>query len=193
MWSGGSALPWGPNLPRLQLEARERAREQNRKELVQVLEDSPNVTVPGTHEASSGAGLTTARSPSNVPGSILSNKTSGILASSGGRATSSNVARVTFGDPTSTVGYVTSSTNASEGSTGGHETSRPVSSSSYLGSTGYLESSRGHESLAGAQSRGTESESSGGPASSRGHVSSNGPASSTGPGSTTSKDSQGFD
>nr|KAF6409242.1 coiled-coil domain containing 114 [Rousettus aegyptiacus] len=175
------------------LEARERAREQNRKELVQVLEDSPNVTVPGTHEASSGAGLTTARSPSNVPGSILSNKTSGILASSGGRATSSNVARVTFGDPTSTVGYVTSSTNASEGSTGGHETSRPVSSSSYLGSTGYLESSRGHESLAGAQSRGTESESSGGPASSRGHISSNGPASSTGPGSTTSKDSQGFD
>ncbi|XP_039724531.1 outer dynein arm-docking complex subunit 1 isoform X3 [Pteropus medius] len=170
------------------LEARERAREQNRKELVQVLEDSsiPNITLPGTREASSGAALMTAKSPTNVPGSILSNKTSGILASSGGRATSSNVARVTFGDPTSTAGYRTSSTNASEGS-------RPLSSSSYLGSTGYLESSRGRESLGGAQSRGTESESSGGPASSRGHVSSTGPASSTGPGSTTSKDSQGFD
>ena len=178
----GLQTPLGPNwLPR-QLEARQlEAREQHLKELgeaVKKVDSSQGVALSGTQKASSGTLLVTSKGPT-IPGSAFSNRTSGILASSGGRATSSNVGHVTFGDPSSSAGQETvpDSTSASPVSTGGRVTFRPLSPSSYLGSTGYLESSRGPESFGGAQSRGATSESS------------TGPTSSTDPGSTSSKDS----
>ncbi|XP_019608204.2 outer dynein arm-docking complex subunit 1 isoform X2 [Rhinolophus sinicus] len=178
------------------LEAREQNREQHLKELVEVVrkvDSSSNINISGTQKTSSGTPLAVARSPTNVPGSILSNRTSGILMSGGGHATSSSVGHITFGDPTSSAGHRTqSSVSASQGSAGGRVTFRSLSSSSYLGSTGYLGSSGGLGSLGGLHSRGTESESSRGLWSSRGQASSAGPASSTAPGSTTSKDSQNF-
>uniref|UniRef100_A0A8C0LRM4 Outer dynein arm docking complex subunit 1 n=1 Tax=Canis lupus dingo TaxID=286419 RepID=A0A8C0LRM4_CANLU len=144
-------------------------------------------SISGTQRVTSGTPTVIVRSPSAIPGSIL--------ASSGGRATSSNVGRVTFGEPSSSTGHVTFGSTSAKGaplssraSTGGRVTFRTPSSTSYLGSTGYLRSSRGHESHSGAESRGTGSESSGGLGSSRGQVSSPGPTSSTDPGSTTSKD-----
>ncbi|KAF5918521.1 hypothetical protein HPG69_018305 [Diceros bicornis minor] len=174
--------PLGPNPPPPQLEVREQAREQHLKELAEAArkaERVPSISLPSPQKASLGT------PHSNVPGSILSHRTSGILVSSGGRATSSNVGHVTFGS-TSANGAPTSS----RGSTPGRVTFRPLSSSGYLGSTGYLGSSRGHESFGGVESRVPGSESSGGLESSRGQVSSTGPASSTGPDSTASKDSR---
>uniref|UniRef100_A0A8C3YKU1 ODAD1 central coiled coil region domain-containing protein n=1 Tax=Catagonus wagneri TaxID=51154 RepID=A0A8C3YKU1_9CETA len=171
--------------------------EQHLKELgeaVKKVDSSPSVTF--SQKASSNTHLLP-RSPSIIPGSIMSHRTSGILVSSGGRATSSNIGHVTFGEPRSSAGHVTHGSTSTAGplassrsSTGGRVTFRSPSSSGYLGSTGYLESSRGHESFGGLESRGPGSESSGGLGSSRGQVSSPGPASSTGQGSTTSKDSQ---
>lgn len=180
---GTSSLPcsWGLNPPPLQLEAREQA--PSLKELVEVgrkVDSSLTITLSNTQKV-------TVKNPSNVPASILSLRSNGILMSSGGRATSSNIGHVTFGDPSSSEGQVTfGSTSASQGTAGGQVTFRPLSSSSNLGSTGYLESSRGHGSLGGGQSRGTESESSRGLGSSKGQTSSAGPVSST------SKDSQNF-
>nr|XP_025869785.1 coiled-coil domain-containing protein 114 [Vulpes vulpes] len=173
------------------LEVRELAREQQLKELAEAVRKADSsLSVPsisGTQRVTSGTPTVIARSPSAIPGSIL--------ASSGGRATSSNVGRVTFGEPSSSTGHVTFGSTSAKGaplssraSTGGRVTFRTPSSTSYLGSTGYLRSSRGHESHSGAESRGTGSESSGGLGSSRGQVSSPGPTSSTDPGSTTSKD-----
>ncbi|XP_032695131.1 coiled-coil domain-containing protein 114 isoform X2 [Lontra canadensis] len=181
------------------LEARELAREQQLKELadaVRKVESAPSVpSLSGTQRVSSGSPVGIAKSSSIMPGSILSQRTSGILASSGGRATGSNVGRVTFGDPSSSVGHVTfGSTSAmgvplsSRGSAGGHVTFRTSSSSNYLGSTGYGVSSGVHESHAGAESRSMGSELSGGLGSSRGQVSSPRHTSSTRWGSTTSKD-----
>ena len=140
-----------------------------------------------TPKISSSSRLVTQR-PTQAPGSIMSHKTSGILVSSGGRATSSNVGHVTFGE--SSAGHLTfGSTSAttgelmsSRGSTPGRVTFRSPNSSSYLGSTGYVGSSRDHESF--EASKGPGSESSGGLGSSPG------PASSTGQASTTSKDSR---
>uniref|UniRef100_A0A8C0R8F9 Outer dynein arm docking complex subunit 1 n=1 Tax=Canis lupus dingo TaxID=286419 RepID=A0A8C0R8F9_CANLU len=173
------------------LEVRELAREQQLKELAEAVRKADSsLSVPsisGTQRVTSGTPTVIVRSPSAIPGSIL--------ASSGGRATSSNVGRVTFGEPSSSTGHVTFGSTSAKGaplssraSTGGRVTFRTPSSTSYLGSTGYLRSSRGHESHSGAESRGTGSESSGGLGSSRGQVSSPGPTSSTDPGSTTSKD-----
>ncbi|XP_047646519.1 outer dynein arm-docking complex subunit 1 isoform X3 [Phacochoerus africanus] len=179
------------------LKVQEQAQEQHLKELaeaVKKVDSTPSVTF--SQKASSSTRLLP-KSPSAIPGSIMSHRTSGILVASGGRAPSSNVGHVTFGEPSSSAGRMTygstSATGAlasSRSSTGGRVTFRPPSSSSYLGSTGYLESSRGHESFGGLESRGPGSESSGGLGSSRGQVSSTGPASSTGQGSTTSKDSR---
>ncbi|CAI9161351.1 unnamed protein product [Rangifer tarandus platyrhynchus] len=169
------------------LEAREQSKEQHLKELVEGIkvESTPSMT-SSTPKVSSSSRLVTQR-PTQAPGSIMSHKTSGILVSSGGRATSSNVGHVTFGE--SSAGHVTfGSTSAttgglmsSRGSTPGRVTFRSPNSSSYLGSTGYVGSSRDHESF--EASKGPGSESSGGPGSSPG------PASSTGQASTTSKDS----
>ncbi|KAK1329996.1 hypothetical protein QTO34_010180 [Cnephaeus nilssonii] len=153
------------------MEAREQAREQHLKELMEMakkMDSSPPLTLTATQRASSGTPL--AMSPSLGPGSVLSHRTNGILVSS--RPTSSNVGHVTFGDP-SAIG----SASVSQVSTGGRVAFRPVSSSSYLGSTGYLESSGGPESAGGLPSKGTGSESS------------PGPASSAGPGSMASKES----
>ncbi|XP_076987400.1 outer dynein arm-docking complex subunit 1 [Tamandua tetradactyla] len=191
------------------LEAREQAREQHQKDLNEMRKAE---SAPSMGFSSSGTPVAATRSPSINPGSTLSQRT-GILASSGGRATSSNTGRVTFGVPSSSVGQASARTtfgdpSSSEGhttfqsssvsgepvssrstpkalsSSGGRVTFRPVSSGSYPDSTGYMASSRGQESFRDAESRGAGSESSGGP------VSSTGPASSTGPGSTTSKDSR---
>uniref|UniRef100_G1M957 Outer dynein arm docking complex subunit 1 n=1 Tax=Ailuropoda melanoleuca TaxID=9646 RepID=G1M957_AILME len=181
------------------LEAREQAREQQVRELaeaVRKVDSTPSIpSLSSTQRAASGSPAVVAKSPSIIPGSILSQRTSGILTSSAGRATGSNVGRVTFGDPSSSAGHVTfGSTSAmgaplsSRGSTGGRVTFRTPSSSSYLGSTRYVGSSGAQESRTGAESRGTGSESSGGLGSSRGQVSSPGPTSSTDPGSITSKD-----
>ncbi|XP_059008591.1 outer dynein arm-docking complex subunit 1 isoform X1 [Mustela lutreola] len=181
------------------LEARELAREQQLKELadtVRKVESAPSVpSLSGTQRVSSGSPVGIAKSPSIMPSSILSQRTSGVLASSGGRATGSNVGRVTFGEPSSSVGHVTfGSTSAmgvplsSRASTGGHVTFRTSSSSNYLGSTGYGVSSGVHESHAGVESRSMGSELSGGLGSSRGQVSSPRHTSSTHRGSTTSKD-----
>ncbi|XP_020743942.1 outer dynein arm-docking complex subunit 1 isoform X1 [Odocoileus virginianus] len=170
------------------LEAREQSKEQHLKELVEGIkvESTPSMT-SSTPKVSSSSRLVTQR-PTQAPGSIMSHQTSGILVSSGGRATSSNVGHVTFGE--SSAGHVTfGSTSAttgglmsSRGSTPGRVTFRSPNSSSYLGSTGYVGSSRDHESF--EASKGPGSESSGGPGSSPG------PASSTGQASTTSKDSR---
>ncbi|XP_040109763.1 outer dynein arm-docking complex subunit 1 [Oryx dammah] len=83
------------------LEAREQPKEQHLKELVEGIkvESTPSMT-SSAQKVSSSSRLVTQR-PSQVPGSIMSHKTSGILMSSGGRATSSNVGHVTFGDSTS--------------------------------------------------------------------------------------------
>lgn len=181
------------------LEARELAREQQLKELadtVRKVESAPSVpSLSGTQRVSSGSPVGIAKSPSIMPSSILSQRTSGVLASSGGRATGSNVGRVTFGEPSSSVGHVTfGSTSAmgvplsSRASTGGHVTFRTSSSSNYLGSTGYGVSSGVHESHVGVESRSMGSELSGGLGSSRGQVSSPRHTSSTHRGSTTSKD-----
>nr|XP_045746403.1 outer dynein arm-docking complex subunit 1 [Mirounga angustirostris] len=172
------------------LEARELA------EAMKKVDSTPSVpSLSSTQRVNSGSPSVIAKNPSIIPASILSQRTSGILVSSGGHATGSNVGRVTFGDPGSSTGHVTfGSVSAmgaplsSRGSTGGRVTFRTPSSSSYLGSTGYVGSSGVHESHAGAESRGMESESSGGLGSSRGQVSSPGPTSSTNRGSTTSKD-----
>ena len=161
---------FAPSPPPPQLEAQE----QQEKELAEALRKvNSNLSVsslPSIQRVSSGSPLTTAKSPSGVPGSILSQRTSGVLASSGDRATSTNVGRVALGEPGSSTGRVTfgsaSAVGApvsSRGSTGGRVTFRPPSSSSYLGSTGYLRSSGGQDSPAGAESRGTGSESSAGP------------------------------
>ncbi|XP_053065913.1 outer dynein arm-docking complex subunit 1 isoform X2 [Acinonyx jubatus] len=150
------------------------AQEQQEKELAEALRKvNSNLSVsslPSIQRVSSGSPLTTAKSPSGVPGSILSQRTSGVLASSGDRTTSTNVGRVALGEPGSSTGRVTfgsaSAVGApvsSRGSTGGRVTFRTPSSSSYLGSTGYLRSSGGQDSPAGAESRGTGSESSAGP------------------------------
>ncbi|XP_037675290.1 coiled-coil domain-containing protein 114 isoform X2 [Choloepus didactylus] len=183
------------------LEAREQAREQHQKDPAETMRKTEGN--PSMGFSSSGTALATTRSPSVVPGSILSQRTS-ILASSGGRATSSNIGHVTFGVPSASMGQASSRTFGDPsssisgepvssrgtpkalGSSGGHVTFRPISSGSYLDSTGYVVSSRGQESLRDAESRGAGSESSGGP------ISSTGPASSTGPGSTTSKDSRSY-
>ncbi|XP_030897218.1 coiled-coil domain-containing protein 114 isoform X2 [Leptonychotes weddellii] len=172
------------------LEARELA------EAMKKVDSTPSVpSLSGTQRVTSGSPSVIAKNPSIIPGSILSQRTSGILVSSGGHAAGSNVGRVTFGDPGSSTGHVTfgsvSAVGAplsSRGSTGGRVTFRTPSSTSYLGSTGYMGSSGVHESHAGAESRGMGSESSGGLGSSRGQVSSPGPTSSTNRGSTTSKD-----
>ncbi|XP_039101185.1 coiled-coil domain-containing protein 114 isoform X2 [Hyaena hyaena] len=175
------------------------AREQQAKELAEGMrkvDSDPSVpSLSMTQRVSSGSPMMAARSPSGVPGSILSQRTSGILASSGGRAAASSMGRVTFDEPGSSTGHVTyGSASAvgvpasSRGSTGGRVTFRTPSSSSYLGSTGYVRSSGGHDSPLGAESRGTGSESSGGLGSSRGQGSSPVPTSSTGPGSSTSKE-----
>ncbi|XP_043755607.1 outer dynein arm-docking complex subunit 1 isoform X4 [Cervus elaphus] len=170
------------------LEAREQSKEQHLKELVEGIkvESTPSMN-SSTPKVSSSSCLVTQR-PTQAPGSIMSHKTSGILVSSGGRATSSNVGHVTFGE--SSAGHVTfGSTSAttgglmsSRGSTPGRVTFQSPNSSSYLGSTGYVGSSRDHESF--EASKGPGSESSGGLGSSPG------PASSTGQASTTSKDSR---
>ncbi|XP_024624221.1 coiled-coil domain-containing protein 114 isoform X3 [Neophocaena asiaeorientalis asiaeorientalis] len=181
------------------LEAREQAKGQYLKQLAEAVtkvDSAQSVTLSST-QASSGLPLLP-KSPSAVPGSLTSHRASGILASSGGRATSSNVGRVTFRDPSSSAGHATvGSTTAVKGglmssrdSTEGRAIFISPNSSSYLGPTGYLGSSRGHESFGGPESKGPESESSRGLESSRGQVSSTGPASSTGRVSTTSKDSQ---
>lgn len=155
------------------MEARELAREQHLKELMEMakkMDSGQPLNLAGSQRPSSGTPLAMSRSPSVGPGSVLSHRTNGILVS--GRATSANVGHVTFGDP-STMG----SAGGSQFSTGSRVAFRPVSSSSYLGSTGYLESSGGSESFGGLPGKGTESESS------------PGPASSTGPGSMESKES----
>ncbi|XP_065754348.1 outer dynein arm-docking complex subunit 1 [Phocoena phocoena] len=181
------------------LEAREQAKGQYLKQLAEAVtkvDSAQSVTLSST-QASSGLPLLP-KSPSAVPGSLTSHRASSILASSGGHATSSNVGRVTFRDPSSSAGHATvDSTTAvkgglmsSQGSTEGRAIFTSPNSSSYLGPTGYLGSSRGHESFGGPESKGPESESSRGLESSRGQVSSTGPASSTGRVSTTSKDSQ---
>ncbi|XP_045842848.1 outer dynein arm-docking complex subunit 1 isoform X4 [Meles meles] len=181
------------------LETRELAREQQLKELadaVRKVESAPSIaSLSDTQQVSSGSPVGIAKSPSIMPSSILSQRTSGVLVSSGGRATGSNVGRVTFGDPSSSVGHVTfGSTSAmgvplsSRGSTGGHVTFRTSSSSNYLGSTGYGASSGVHETHVGAESRSMGSELSGGLGSSRGQVSSPRHTSSSRRGSTTSKD-----
>ncbi|XP_021536894.2 outer dynein arm-docking complex subunit 1 [Neomonachus schauinslandi] len=172
------------------LEARELA------EAMKKVDSTPSVPgLSSTQRVTSGSPSVIAKNPSIIPGSILSQRTSGILVSSGGHATGSNVGRVTFGDPGSSTGHVTfgsisamGAPLSSWGSTGGRVTFRTPSSSSYLGSTGYVGSSGVHESHAGAESRGMGSESSGGLGSSRGQVSSPDPTSSTNRGSTTSKD-----
>jgi len=172
------------------LEARELA------EAMKKVDSTPSVpSFSSTQRVTSGSPSVIAKNPSIIPASILSQRTSGILVSSGGHATGSNVGRVTFGDPGSSTGHVTfGSASAmgaplsSRGSTGGRVTFRTPSSSSYLGSTGYVGSSGVHESHAGAESRGMGSESSGGLGSSRGQVSSPGPPSSTDRASPTSKD-----
>lgn len=162
---------------RRQVEKALEAREQQKEmlESLKKLESVPSLS--GGQLASPGTPLMGTRSPSNIPGSILSHKTSIMPASSGGRATGSNVGHVTFGDHSDVP--VSSRT-----STGGRVTFRAPNSSSNLGSTGYLESSRGQESLGVPESRGGGSEWSGDQESSRDQVSSTGPA------STTSKDSQ---
>ncbi|XP_059521940.1 outer dynein arm-docking complex subunit 1 [Myotis daubentonii] len=155
------------------MEARELAREQHMKELMEMakkMDSGQPLNLSPSQRPSSGTPLAISRSPSVGPGSVLSHRTNGILVSS--RATSANVGHVTFGDP-SAMG----SASGSQFSTGGRVAFKPVSSSSYLGSTGYLESSGGSESFGGLPSKGTESESS------------PGPASSTGPGSMESKES----
>lgn len=160
------------------------------------MDSDPSVpSLSMTQRVSSGSPMMAARSPSGVPGSILSQRTSGILASSGGRAAASSTGHVTFDEPASSTGHVTygsagavGAPASSRGSTGGRVTFRTPSSSSYLGSTGYVRSSGGHDSPLGAESRGTGSESSGGLGSSRGQGSSPVPTSSTGPGSGTSKE-----
>ncbi|KAB0381524.1 hypothetical protein FD755_003441 [Muntiacus reevesi] len=166
------------------LEAREQSKEQHLKELVEGIkvESTPSMT-SSTPKVSSSSRLVTQR-PTQAPGSIMSHKTSGILVSSGGRATSSNVGHVTFGESSATTGVLMSS----RGSTPGRVTFRSPNSSSYLGSTGYVGSSRDHESF--EASKGPGSESSGGLGSSPGPAPSPGPASSTGQTSTTSKDSR---
>ncbi|XP_023988212.2 outer dynein arm-docking complex subunit 1 [Physeter macrocephalus] len=161
------------------LEAREQARGKHLKELaeaVKKVDSTPSVTLSSTQAGSGPPPLP--KSPSAVPGSLMSHRTGGVLASSGGHTT--------FGS----TGAVTGGLMSSRGSTAGRVIFRSPNSSSYLGSTGYLGSSRGHESFGGSESKGPESESSGGLESSRGQVSSTGPASSTGRVSTTSKDSQ---
>nr|XP_058901781.1 outer dynein arm-docking complex subunit 1 [Kogia breviceps] len=173
------------------LEAREQARGRQLKELaepVKKVDSTPSATLSST-QASSGLRLLP-ESPSAVPGSLVSPRTGGSPASSGGRATS--------GDPSSSVGHptfgstgaVTGGLMSSQGSTVAQVIVRSPNSSGYLGSTEYLGSSRGPESFGGPESKGPESESSGGLESSGGRVSSTGPASSTGRVSTTSKDSQ---
>uniref|UniRef100_A0AAF6ZE85 Outer dynein arm docking complex subunit 1 n=1 Tax=Bos taurus TaxID=9913 RepID=A0AAF6ZE85_BOVIN len=125
------------------LEAREQPKEQHLKELVESIkvESTPSMT-SSTQKVSSSSRLVTQR-PSQVPGSIMSHRTSGILVSSGGRATSSNVGHVTFGDSSATTGGLMSS----RGSIPGRVTFRSPNSSSYLGSTGYVGSSRDHDSF----------------------------------------------
>uniref|UniRef100_A0A8C6CHM1 Outer dynein arm docking complex subunit 1 n=1 Tax=Moschus moschiferus TaxID=68415 RepID=A0A8C6CHM1_MOSMO len=164
------------------LEAREQPKEQHLKELVEGIkvESIPSVTT-NAQKVSSSLRLLTQR-PSQVPGSILSHKSSGILVSSGGRATSSSVGHVTFGDSRAGHMIFGSTSASSRGSIPGRVTFRSPNSSSYLGSTGYAGSSRDHESF--EASKGPGSESSGGLGSSPG------PASSTGQASSTSKDSQ---
>lgn len=146
------------------------------------MDGSLSMSLSSTQKASSGTPLVIPRSPSMVPGSIMSHRTNGILMSTGGHATSSNIGHVTFSDPSSTVGHMTlSSTSASQGSTGGRMTFRSRSPSSHPVSTGYLESSGGPDSVGGKQRRGTTSELS------------TEPASSASPGSGRSKDSQSYD
>ncbi|KAM8790531.1 outer dynein arm-docking complex subunit 1 isoform 2-T2 [Rhynchonycteris naso] len=154
------------------LEAREQAREQHLKELadsVKGIDSSPSMVLSSAPRAGSGTPLAAIRS-SSPTASLLSHKTSGVLASSGGHVTSSNVGGLTFGDP-----------GSSQGSTGGHVPFRTPDSSGYLESTSYVESSRGPESFGGAQDGGTAAESS------------IGPASSSRPGSAMSKDSRSYD
>ncbi|XP_059941133.1 outer dynein arm-docking complex subunit 1 [Mesoplodon densirostris] len=175
------------------LEAREQATRQHLKQLAEAVtkvDSTLSVTLSST-QASSGLPQLP-KSPSAVSGSLMSPRASGILASSGGRATGSNVGRVPFGDPSSGAGHTTfGSTSAvtgrpmsSQGSTAGRVIVTPHNSSSYLGSN------RDHESFGGPERKSPESESSGGLESSRGQVSSTGPASSSSRVSTTSKDSQ---
>ncbi|XP_007956296.1 outer dynein arm-docking complex subunit 1 [Orycteropus afer afer] len=81
------------------LEAREQAREQHQKELAEAVrkaDSSPGFA--SARGAASGTALVSARSASRVvPGSILSRRTNGVLTSSGGRVSGSNVGHVTFG------------------------------------------------------------------------------------------------
>lgn len=164
---GASLTPPPPRPP--QMEAREQAREQHLKELMEMakkMDSSPPMTLSTGPRPSSATPLAISRSPSVGQGAALSHRGNGILVSS--RATSANVGHVTFGDP-SAMG----SASFSQTSSAGRVSFRPLSSSSYLGSTGYLESSGGPESLG----KGTESELS------------PDPASSIGPGSTGSKES----
>ncbi|XP_066229983.1 outer dynein arm-docking complex subunit 1 isoform X2 [Saccopteryx leptura] len=154
------------------LQAREQAREQHLKELadaVKRIESNPSIVLSSAPTAGSGTPLAATRS-SSPPASLLSHRTSGVLASSGGHVTSSNVGGLTFGDH-----------GSSQGSTGGHVTFRTPGSSGYLESTGYVESSRGPESFRGGRDRGSAAESS------------TGPASSSRPGSAVSKDSRSYD
>lgn len=185
-WAGQErSCPMGPNPAPPQMEAREQSREQHLKELMEMakkMDSSLSMSLSSTQKAGSGTPLVIPRSPSIIPGSIMSHRTNGILMSTGGHATSSNIGHVTFGDPSSTIGHMTlSSTSASQSSTGGRMTFRARSPSSHPVSTGYMESSGGPESFGGKQRRGTTSELSAGP------------ASSTSPGSTMSKDSQSYD
>ncbi|XP_054553246.1 outer dynein arm-docking complex subunit 1 isoform X2 [Talpa occidentalis] len=160
-----------------QVEKALEAREQQ-KQMAENLKKGDSVSSLTGSRLGSGTPMLGSRNPSNnIPGSILSHRTSIMPASSGGHATTSNVGHVTFGDQSDRP-------MSSRSSMGGHVTFRDPNSSSNLGSTGYLESSRGQESLGVSESRGAASESSGTPESSKG------PASSTGPDSTTSKDSQ---
>ncbi|KAG8521388.1 Coiled-coil domain-containing protein 114 [Galemys pyrenaicus] len=140
------------------------AREQQ-KETAESLKLADSIPSLAGSRLGSGPPVLGTRSPSTVPGSILSRRTSTLPVSSRGRANSSNVGHVTFGDQNDRP-------MSSHGSVGGHMAFSTPTSGSNLGSTGYLESSRGQES------RGGRSESSGGPESS--------PV----PGSATSKDSQ---
>ncbi|XP_012589207.1 PREDICTED: coiled-coil domain-containing protein 114 isoform X2 [Condylura cristata] len=159
-----------------QVEKALEAREQH-KELTENLKKGDSTPSLTGSRLGSGTPMLGTRNPSIIPGSILSHRTSIMLASSGGHASSSNIGHVTFDDQNGRP-------VSSHASVGGHVTFRAPNSSSNLGSTGYMESSRGQESLAAPESRGAGSESSGGPESSKG------PTSSTAPGSTTSKDSQ---
>ncbi|XP_069919228.1 outer dynein arm-docking complex subunit 1 isoform X1 [Oryctolagus cuniculus] len=178
------------------VELRELAQEQQQKELAEAVkkEDStPSLGFTGPRGASSGLSLGTPKKPDEVPGSILSQRTSR------GRGTSS-MSRVTFGVPDPSLGQLSSSASfrerssstapgtlvstsasgapgSSRASSRGRVTFRPVSSSSYLGSTGYVQSSRGQES---SGSRGFSS--------GKGQASSTGRASSTGPSSSASRD-----